>query len=101
MASAQQEVWFEQWWSAYWLHKSRKRAMEAFAKAVQTDERFQQVLEATRAQAAEMLSREPAHRPHGASWLNGERWLDEAVQPKQDAILDSIYGEMNDLTTGE
>jgi hypothetical protein len=32
---------------------------------------------ATRAQKPEMLSKEPSKRPHGASWLNGERWQDE------------------------
>jgi hypothetical protein len=26
-----------------------------------------------------MLSREPSKIPHGATWLNGERWADEVA----------------------
>jgi hypothetical protein len=34
-------------------------------------------MRATRAQKPEMLMRDAHHRPHGATWLNGERWEDE------------------------
>lgn len=77
--SAQQEAWFQEWWAAYWLKKSRKRACEAFRRHVRTEARFRQVMDATRAQTPEMLSREPHHRPHGATWLNGERWEDDTA----------------------
>jgi hypothetical protein len=96
----QQDLWFEQWWAVYWLKKSRKRAREAFGKHVRTEALFQQVMAATKAQSPEMLSREPKHRPHGATWLNGARWEDEAAPeatPKHDTAADTltkmIYGE--------
>lgn len=73
----QQAQWFEAWWAIYWLAKSRKRALEAFRQHVRTEDRFQEIMEATNAQSDEMRNRDPRHRPHGASWLNGERWLDE------------------------
>lgn len=86
---AQQDSWFTEWWAVYWLKKSRKRAREAFGRHVTTEARFQQVMEATRAQSAEMLSREPQHRPHGATWLNGERWADEPAEaPKQETAVE-------------
>jgi len=77
----QQAQWFESWWGIYWLKKSRKRARESFGRRVRTEARFQEIMNATRAQATEMLAREPHHRPHGTTWLNGERWLDEAAEP--------------------
>jgi hypothetical protein len=82
-----QERWFAAWWPAYWLRKSKKGAREAFRKHVQNEERFQQVMAATRAQSSEMLSREESKRPYGSTWLNGERWEDEAsvTQPQQAA----------------
>jgi len=73
----EQEAWFSQWWSEYWLHKAKKAAREAFRKAVTTDALFQKIMAATRAQKPEMLGRDPSKQPHGASWINGERWNDE------------------------
>jgi hypothetical protein len=78
----QQEAWFAEWWPAYWLHKARLPAREAFRKHVTTDARFAEVMAATRAQSPEMLARDPSKRPHGATWLNAERWTDEiAAEP--------------------
>jgi hypothetical protein len=79
--TTEQERWFTAWWGEYWLHKAKKPAREAFRKQVKTEERFQQVMAATRAQGPEMLSRESSKRPHGATWLNGERWEDEIASP--------------------
>ena len=78
--SAEQEGWFTAWWAEYWRHVAKKAAREAFRKQVRTAVRFEQVMAATRAQRAEMLSREAAKRPHGATWLHGERWADETVE---------------------
>jgi len=75
----QQETWFAAWWTGFWLHKARKAARRAFGKQVKTASRFEQVMSAMQAQAPEMLTREPQHRPHGATWLNGARWEDEPV----------------------
>ena len=83
---AQQAAWFDQWWAIYWLKKDRGHALKAFKRHVLTEERFKQVMEATRAQSSEMLSREPRHRPYGATWLNGERWGDEEAAKQQDGL---------------
>lgn len=83
----EQERWFSIWWSEYWLHKAKKPAREAFRKHVRTEERFQRVIAATHAQKLEMLNREPSKRPHGATWLNAERWDDE-TEPDQEIRRD-------------
>jgi hypothetical protein len=79
--SSQQETWFSEWWREYWVCKAKKAAREAFAKYVKTADRFQRIMAATRAQRLEMLGKEEKHRPHGATWLNGERWDDETCAP--------------------
>ncbi len=89
--STEQDAWFVVWWASYWLHKARKAAREAFGKHVRTAARFQQVMNATKAQAPEMLAREASKRPHGASWLNGERWEDEAPRPAKQQEATSPY----------
>ena len=73
--------WFEQWWTIYWRKVSRKPAEKAFRTHVRTEQRFQQVMSATKAQTPMMMAREAAHRPHGATWLNAERWADEVEAP--------------------
>ena len=90
--------WFNEWWAGYWLRKAKKAARRAFGKQVKTAARFEQVMAAMQVQTPEMLSREPQHRPHGATWLNGERWADETTGPAkqetaEERISRMIYGE--------
>lgn len=77
--TAEQDRWFTTWWIEYWRRVAKKRAREAFRKQVRTEGRFQQVMAATRAQKPEMLTREESKQPHGATWLNDERWEDETT----------------------
>jgi uncharacterized protein YdaU (DUF1376 family) len=78
--TSQQEVWFGEWWAAYWLKKSRADAEKMFGRFVTSEEIFRKVLIATEAQTPEMMRRDPSKRPYGASWLNGKRWGDEIVE---------------------
>jgi hypothetical protein len=97
---AQQDLWFAEWWPVYWLHKARKPARDAFARQVRTQSRFEEVMAATGSQSPEMLAREPCKRPHGASWLNAERWTDEAIaapltrEQRQKAECDREWAEV-------
>lgn len=81
--TAQQEVWFALWWAEFWRRKNKKQARNAWANWVKTESDFERVMKATRAQAREMLARLPENRPHGATWLNDERWSDENDPPVQ------------------
>ena len=77
----QQDLWFAQVWRIYWRRVAKKPARRAFGKAITTPEMFGRVLAAIRSQTPQMLAREAAHRPHFATWLNQERWGDEAAEP--------------------
>jgi uncharacterized protein YdaU (DUF1376 family) len=76
-ATGQQTEWFNQFWAAYWVKSSRKRAFEAFCRCVITEARFEEVLAAVQTQSKEMMSREPQRRPFAETWLTDERWTDE------------------------
>lgn len=76
----EQQVWFAQFWSGYWLKKSKQDADDAFEKKCRSPERFAAIMAALKAQSLEMLRRESHHRPQAASWLNGGRWTDEVAQ---------------------
>jgi hypothetical protein len=73
--------WFDEWWQIYWRKVAKKPAQKAFQKHVKTRQRFEEVMAATRAQTATMMARDPDKRPHGATWLNQERWNDEPSTP--------------------
>lgn len=91
--TATQETWFAGWWAIYWRRVARKPARAAFGKLIKTEGRFQEVMAATKAQSAEMLGRPPSARPHGASWLNAERWQDEleTAAPNPTKYFDGAY----------
>jgi uncharacterized protein YdaU (DUF1376 family) len=99
----QQDGWFSEWWTLYWLHKSRKAARVAFGKHIKTEARFDEVMAATKSQSAEMLAREACRRIHGATWLNGERWLDEPAEAAPQArseALSALYEELTQENNG-
>ena len=78
--SAEQLVWFTEFWECYWLRKSKKDAANAFYKAVKTQAMFDAVMVAVKAQSPEMLNRPADKRPYAASWVNAERWLDDVAE---------------------
>lgn len=69
---------FEQWWGHYRLHKAKKAARAAFERAI-----GKATLEELIAGAERYAAQKPAWQQwaHPATWLNGERWLDEPEIP--------------------
>jgi hypothetical protein len=96
----EQELWFSAWWSEYWRRTAKKGAREAFRKLVRTEARYQQIMAATRAQAPEMLSRPEDRRPYPTTWLNGERWEDEAGGVPRQQTGGTTYADWEPPTEG-
>lgn len=65
---------FSTWWTVWPRKQSRLTAERAFAKAVRKIE-FDALMDATR-RFVDDPNREDRYTPHGATWLNGERWTD-------------------------
>jgi hypothetical protein len=82
--TAEQTVWFGEFWGEYWLLKAKKSAQAAFAKHVRTPGRFREVMAGVRTQKTEMFEKEASKRPYAATWLHGERWNDEVLSDAQE-----------------
>lgn len=96
----QLEQWFEEWWEIYWRRDARKAAEIAFAMFVVNEPIFIGVMKATRQQYAEMMQREKQKRPMGSTWIRGERWNDETVEPKQPKAADPYVAWNPDVEVG-
>jgi hypothetical protein len=64
---------FERFWAAYPKKAGKGDARNAWKKA-RSKASLEQILNAL---AAQRFSPEERYQPHPATWLNGERWLDE------------------------
>jgi uncharacterized protein YdaU (DUF1376 family) len=103
----QSDAWFNAFWLKYslWRNRDKKRAKAAFARVVKSEATFQAVMAGIDSQDAEMMSREPTHRPHATTWLTGRRWEDSPEEghgvagkrePAGGAVsraMDIFYGE--------
>lgn len=68
---------FEIWYRAYPRHEARGNAERAYRKALKLSDSPTLLLGAQR-YARECRGKEPGFIAHPATWLNGQRWLDEA-----------------------
>lgn len=70
---------FAQFWSRYPKKVQRKDALKAWAKLKPNDELFAKIMTALGNQMAshDWLKENGRYIPNGATWINGERWLDE------------------------
>jgi hypothetical protein len=75
--SAEQSVWFSEFWSAYWRRIGRGAAETSFARSVTTRQGFDRVMSAIALQAPWMVQRDSDKRPYPATWLNQKRWEDD------------------------
>lgn len=85
--SDRQRQCFEEFWLHYWRKKDKHAAMKAYAAKITTEKTHLRVMTAFRDQLPEMLAKEPGVRPHASTWINHERWTDEADPPMFSAGL--------------
>ncbi len=75
---------FEEFWSLYPKKASKGHALKAWRAATRTtDPRV--ILTGLRRQARALAGREPKFIPYPATWLNGQRWEDEAGPTERSA----------------
>lgn len=72
------EELFEEWWSAY-PRKASKGAARAAYKTARRKVSAALLLEGARRYATDPNLPEQKYVPHGATWLNGECWLDPPI----------------------
>lgn len=72
----QTEASFPEWYAAYPKHIGRGQAEKAYRQALKKTE-APILLSAARRFAASCAGKDPQFIAHPATWLNGERWLDD------------------------
>lgn len=85
---------FDEFWSAYPKRQKRKDAVQAFAKLKPDPDFLKTMLSAIATQAASEQWRKDSGKfiPLPASWLNGERWLDETTPTVgADPVLSELF----------
>lgn len=70
---------FESFWSHYPRKENKLNAEKAFLKLKPSDALLQVMIDAIDLQVAEEHFEKRKVTPHGASWINGERWDDEVL----------------------
>ena len=71
------EMW-ESFWALYPRHVAKLAARKAWAKV--DPSKHVEILEALVSWRQVWRDKDPEYLPHGATWLNGERWEDELPQ---------------------
>ena len=71
---------FEPWWSHYPRKLARGAAERAYIRAL-TKTSPETLLAAVQRFASQCAGKDPQYVPHAATWLNAERWSDEAPKP--------------------
>jgi hypothetical protein len=69
---------FQKFWKVFWRKVKKAKAIAAWSKLDPDPALTQVIVAAVVAQRKEQLEREPKFRPHGATWLNGREWENEA-----------------------
>jgi len=72
---------FEEFWKAYPRRTAKGNARKAFIAALKKIDADTLVTKAGQF-AKQQAGKEPQYIPHPASWLNGERWEDETLKPR-------------------
>ena len=73
---------FEKFWSAYPKKVGKKAAQKAFIKIKPNEELLEKMLKAieTQKRSEQWQKENGQYIPNASTWLNGERWNDEAVK---------------------
>ena len=79
---------FSEFWAVYPLHKGKRAAFLAYGRALKRAEHATILAGATRYAADP--ARKPDFTAHPATWLNQDRWLDEAAETSVDRALKAI-----------
>lgn len=67
---------FEQWWETYPRKRGKGQALKAYRTARKTAT-AEDLIDAVASQRATLTAKGPDFVPYPATWLNGQRWLDE------------------------
>ena len=79
---------FGEFWSQYWKKAAKKHAFFSYMHKVNSDERAGLLLESMLKQRDKMLKLPDDRRPHAASWINADRFVDEPEESEENPEWD-------------
>lgn len=79
---------FEWWYSCYPRHEGRGQAERAWRTAVKKAGGPEVLIRAIEAQLPSLRERDTRYIPLPATWLNGQRWLDEPPKSLDERMID-------------
>lgn len=89
-ADRERDAQFERWYARYPRRCGKGQARRAFLSAVSKIE-FDALFSAVQSFAERCAETDPKFIPHPATWLNGERWLDDetvvAFEPQRSRVV--------------
>lgn len=87
----EQDVWFEKFWKEYPKKQDKKGARKSFGKFCKTEDDFEKIMNGLTVQKnTTWKGKDLQYIPMPTTWLNGNRWEDEPVQPKQQMGFDDL-----------
>lgn len=95
-----QEIGFDKFWAEYWRKDAKAIAKKSYAVHVPTGVVHKLMMAGLRAQRDKYMQRDEDKRPHASTWLNQERWNDEAspvaTEPKESDFVRQMMEVMAD-----
>jgi hypothetical protein len=81
---------FEKWYSVYPKKEDRGHAVAAYAKAIKAGATPTEILAGLQRNVAVLRAKDRQFIPLPATWLNGQRWTDEAPPPEKSVMNTSL-----------
>ncbi len=92
--------WWESFWAVYPRHDAKQAGMDAFEKRIKDHDLAVTVWKGAKQYAVRAAAKPDMELAHPATWINGERWLDEETKPIPIPVK-SIYTQDKPMTKEE
>lgn len=77
------DTWFDKFWEEYPKKQDKKGARKSFGKVCKTEKDFETIMNGLTVQKnTTWKGKDMQYIPMPTTWLNGNRWEDEPIQPK-------------------
>jgi hypothetical protein len=87
---------FDEFWAEYPRKVGKLAAQSKFDQVCKTQEKFEEIVSALRAQKPMMARQEMKHVPHPQTWLNQGRWMDEPPEATEErTVFDDLLAEID------
>ncbi|MBP3400017.1 MAG: hypothetical protein J6K75_09690, partial [Erysipelotrichaceae bacterium] len=82
------KMMFKEFWDLYPRKVSKKKSEETFLKKIKDEETYERLMNGLKAAVNEWKTEKTQQKfiPHASTWLNHERWKDEALNASEESV---------------